>query len=110
MNPAEYNRRITFQVNNPIVDEEGNRDDNWQPVLTVWAAVEPVSTRWREFFAAAAVQAESYVRFRIRYRSDITPEMQVVYAGQPHNIIVAEDPDGKRREMHVMARKVVPGG
>lgn len=104
---GEYRHRVTLrgQVGEEK-DEEGIVNPVWGDVATVWATVEPVPTHWREYFAAAAIQAESYTRFRIRYRRDVTENMKVKYNGREYDIITVSDPDGRRRETHLMCRGV----
>ena len=68
---GSYNRILALEqdtgttrgtYNNPI--------ENWQPLVTVWAAVEPLSGR--ELYAAQQVMEQVSHRIRIRYRPDIT--------------------------------------
>lgn len=51
---------------------------------TVWAAIEPLSTR--EFVAAGAVQSKVVARIIIRYRSDVLPTMRAVHGSKTYNI------------------------
>ena len=74
-------------------------------VAEVWAAKEPLSGR--EFLEAQQAQAEVTVRFRIRYREDIHPEMRCVEDGHTYHISAALDQKGERREMHLMCFEVI---
>jgi SPP1 family predicted phage head-tail adaptor len=74
----------------------------------VWAAVEPL--KGREYFQAAAVNAENMVRFRIRYRPGIMSDMRVVYSGRVFNIQSVIDVEERHREIQIMAQEVVAGG
>jgi len=74
-------------------------------VAEVWAAKEPLSGR--EFLEAQQAQAEVTVRFRIRYREDIHPEMRCVEDGHTYHITAALDQKGERREMHLMCFEVI---
>ena len=49
----------------------------WVDVKKCWAMVKTV--QGREFIQAAAVQAESTVRFVIRFTTGITNEMRIIY-------------------------------
>jgi len=110
MRISDLRRRIVLQRKTTIRDEEGNTVETWVDVVTVWAAVEPMSIRWKEFLQAAAINAERYTLFRIRYRPGITPDMRVVYAGQTYDIVHVVDIAGRHRELHIIAKDVVAGG
>lgn len=109
MNPSDLNRRVTFQRKVRGKGPGGIPTEAWSDVVTVWAAKDPLRTR--EFFAAAAVNAEDTVKFRVRYRTDIKPDMRIVDDGRVYSITgVQEDPLGDRTETRIMAREVVAGG
>jgi SPP1 family predicted phage head-tail adaptor len=66
----------------------------WVTVATVWAEVTPL--RGRELFAAAQLQSTADMRFRIRYRSDITTAHRLVHRGINYDVrYVAEIPPQK---------------
>lgn len=108
MKPGKLRHRITLQSKVTVKDPEGIVTETWTDVATVWAAVEPI--RGREYFQAAAVNAENTVRFRIRYRSGITPVMRVVYNGRTFNVQSVIDVDERYREIQLMCQEVVAGG
>jgi SPP1 family predicted phage head-tail adaptor len=105
---GDYNRRITLQHFETTKDSEGIVTQQWMDVATVWAAVEPL--RGREYFAAAAVNAENTVRFRIRYRPGITPDMRLLYNGRVFEIQSVIDVNEQHKEIHLMTREVVSDG
>lgn len=74
-------------------------------VATVWGAVEPTSGR--EFLEANQVQADVTTRIRIRYRSDIRPEMRVVEDTHTYGIDAVLDQRGEHKELHLMCREVL---
>jgi len=88
-------------------DSEGLVTETWTDFATVWAAVEPL--RGRKYFEAAAVNAENTVRFRIRYRFGITPDMRVIYSGRIFHIASVIDIDERHREIHLICREVTVG-
>ena len=49
----------------------------WVEVVTVWAAIEPLSAR--EFIQSQATQSEVTARITIRYRDGLVPEMRLVH-------------------------------
>lgn len=108
MNPAKLNKRITIQKKGRTEDDAGYPIPNpkeWEDVVTIWAAREPL--KGREFFAAAATQYENTVRWKIRYREDIKPGMRVVHKGRFYPIYaVPDDVKGDRTETHLMTTEV----
>lgn len=92
---------ITIQQRPPGQNARGQALESWVPVLAnIYAQAEPV--RGREFFAAGQMQSEVTVVFRIRYRSNITTAMRVVWRGQPHDIVAVIDPHGQRQMLELM--------
>lgn len=63
--------------------ETGETRQDWVPVATVWAAVEPVSAR--EFMQSQAAQAAVTARIVIRHRDGLDASMRLVHvrAGRP---------------------------
>ncbi|AFC28393.1 phage head-tail adaptor, putative [Paenibacillus mucilaginosus 3016] len=108
MNPAKYNRRI--HILQPVrgEDNEGIPVITWAPIICLWAAVKPL--RGREYFQAAAINQENTLRVEIRYRTGITSEMRVQYAGKLYNINAILDPDEAHRELHLMCLEVQEHG
>lgn len=98
---GKLNKRITIQVPVIVQDEDGLTQESWQDHAVVWAAVEPL--RGREYFAAAAVNAENTVRFRIRYQRGINSKMRLVYDGRVFNLKSPPiDPEERHVELHLM--------
>jgi SPP1 family predicted phage head-tail adaptor len=89
-NAGAMDQRITLQYRVANVLPSGENKYTWANLATapeVWAEANPV--RGREFFAAAQMQAENPVAFRINYRSDIDATMRVVWRSQAHDIAAA---------------------
>ncbi|WP_426450664.1 phage head closure protein [Paenibacillus sp. S-38] len=100
MNPAKYNRRIQILQPARSEDNEGLPVFTWSEFLSLWAAVNPL--RGREYFQAAAINQENTLRIEIRYRTGLTSEMRVRYAGKIYNINAIIDPNEAHRELHLM--------
>jgi len=87
MDISQLDQRITLQSR---VDAENSRGENaytfanLATVPEMWANARPL--RGREFFAAAQVQSELTAVFTIRYRSDVTETMRVLWNGVPYDI------------------------
>lgn len=80
----QFNHRITFLQDDGHEDELGQWIEVWQEVKRAWAAIKTM--QGREYFAAAAAQAENTCRFVIRYAPDITTDMRINYKGRIFDI------------------------
>jgi len=107
MNTGKLDKRVIIQEKRVVIDPETFLPvEAWVDFDTVWAAVEPI--RGREYFAAAAVNAESTIRVRIRYRKGITSDMRVKYGDRLLEIISPPiDPEEKHVEIHLMTKEIV---
>lgn len=107
MRIGDLRHRVTIRQKQITHDSNGYPQETWENAATVWAAVEPLSGR--EYFQAAAVQAEQPVRFTIRYRSDITAEMRLRYEGKDYDIKAVIDLKGQHRWLQIMGEVVESG-
>jgi SPP1 family predicted phage head-tail adaptor len=90
---GRLDKKITIQklvAGSPQQTGSGAPDVAWADLISVWASIEPV--KGRELFAGQAFESEVTVRFRIRYRSDVTAGMRIVCDGKYYNI-TAVPPD-----------------
>lgn len=78
----------------------------WSTVATVWGSAEPL--QGREYQLAKQTQAETTMRFRIRYRADVLTSWRVVWHGRSWEIVDAQ-PDKQFRELHLMCVDVTEG-
>lgn len=100
LNSGDLRERVTLRTRAQGVDALGQESQAWTDVATVWAQVLPV--RGREYFAAAQMQSPTDVRMVIRWRSDVNPQMQAVWNGQPHDIVSVIDPGARRQVLELM--------
>jgi SPP1 family predicted phage head-tail adaptor len=100
MQAGYLDQRITLQARSASRDAMGGEVVTWADVATVWAAAEPL--RGREYFAAQQVQAETQIRFRIRYRAGIVLTMRVLWRAQPYDIQAVIDPYGRKTSLELM--------
>ncbi|MES2157600.1 MAG: phage head closure protein [Pseudomonadota bacterium] len=84
MKAGPLDRTVTIQ-RVTLVDDGYGSVETWADWATVPAQV--VQQGGREFFAAAAVQAEQRVLFRLRWLDGVTVLDRVSYSGRAHNII-----------------------
>jgi SPP1 family predicted phage head-tail adaptor len=98
---GDLRERITVQSKSVTRNSIGDEVVTWPDFATVWAQVEPL--RGREFFAAAQMQSSVEVRFRIRYRSDLTVDAhRVLWRGVTYDIRSLIDVDGRRNVLELM--------
>lgn len=90
MPAPNLDRRITIQSAIETQDASGQPIQTWSDL----AADEPAEylpVSGMERFAARQYQAIAVARFRIRYRTDITRKMRLVYEGETYDITAAEE-------------------
>lgn len=85
------------------VDEYGQPLDEFVPVATVWAGIEPL--RGREYFSAMSEHAEVTTRIRIRYRSDIDRTMRVRHGETEFEILHIIRPEFGKKELQLMCKE-----
>ena len=100
-NRAEFLRRT-------VTVEHGISRERWETVFTCWCGVEPLSGR--EFWEAAAINRESEVRFTIRYRKDVSPEMRIRLDGTVYDITAILDKNNRHVALEILARTVTADG
>ena len=105
---GELRHRITIRQKTVTINQRGFTEEVWEPVCTVWASVE--NLRGREYFQAAAVQAETTVRFTIRYRPGLNTAMRIAFDGKEYNITFIDHVDYRRAFMELLAEEVGRGG
>lgn len=89
MQAGKLKQRVTLM--RPVEgakDKYGQPTEEFEPVATVWASVEPI--RGREFFEAQQVNSEITTRIRIRYRREYAApevnEWRIEYDGRTYQI------------------------
>jgi len=88
-------------------DQFGNQlPKQWQPVCTVWAAVEALTGRL--YFEAQQTAEQSDHRVTIRWRRGIEPGMIVRHDGREFTVQAVMDKDGLRRWLTVLCKEVRP--
>lgn len=107
MNPGKLRHRVAILKKTTGTDPDGYPIKDWVPIFTVWAEVKPIAGR--EYFTAAAVQAQHQVRFIMRYRKDITPDMRLQYDGQDYEIKAILDLGGRGAWLQVMGEVITSG-
>lgn len=84
MQAGRLDRRVTLQRPVEGRSAAGDATTTWQDVATIWAGRQ--DARGREYFAAAAVQAELETLFRIRWRPDVVASWRLLCDGAAYDI------------------------
>jgi SPP1 family predicted phage head-tail adaptor len=104
MKAGQLDQRIRVERLQGGFDELGQPINQWLPIVTTWAAVEPLVGR--EYLAAAALVAEVTARIRMRYRPGITAADRIVHDGTTYGITSVADVHSSRRELVLMVRAI----
>jgi SPP1 family predicted phage head-tail adaptor len=85
MSLAAGRLRHRVRIERRIDTQDSNLDPvfTWEWVATIWAAVEPLSSR--EFFAAQAAQSQVVARITIRHRDGLNAQMRLLHRGKVYN-------------------------
>ena len=111
MKTGDLKHRITIQQYVTGTNENGFPVDEWADFTTVWAAKRGLTGR--EYYAAAAVQAETDVVYTVRYSSTtaaVTNDMRIQEGTHTYDIKSISDKDGSKRWLEIHASEVVNGG
>jgi SPP1 family predicted phage head-tail adaptor len=108
MEIGDLRHRITFQKLTTSVNESGFEVETWEDIRTVWAAAS--NLHGREYFAAAAVQAESTVKFTIRYLPGIDTTMRILFRNKQYNITAIDNIKYQNRFIEIKSLEVGASG
>lgn len=99
----ELQHRIQLQRRTLTQDPmTGEMSETWATYAEPFAKVEPLVGR--EYFAAAAIQAENTVKFTLRWRDDVTPVDRLLYGGIVFDIQSVLNIKSRNREILIMAK------
>jgi SPP1 family predicted phage head-tail adaptor len=104
MDSSRLNRRVTIQQPSTTQDAYGQPVTTMTTVATVYAAVEPLTGR--ALFAAKQAQSEVSCKITIRYRTDVTAAMQVVYNTHVYLIDALIDFESRHESLELMCREL----
>lgn len=108
MNSEKLKHRITLQVLETEANENGFQVETWVDFKDLWAAV--TNLHGREYFEAAAVQAENTVKFTIRYTDEIDTTMRIFFKGKQYNITSIDNIKYENKFIEIMAMEVDKSG
>lgn len=105
---GKLNKRITFQQIMTDTDEMGRDKVSWTDYKTIWATVKPYKSS--EYNFMGKLRPDATHRFYVRYRSDITPDMRILYHGRTFAIMGSPlDLDEKHELLEIQAEEVFEG-
>jgi SPP1 family predicted phage head-tail adaptor len=100
---GSMDRRITIQGVSLADDGYGGQVETWSTVAEVWAQFLPGGGN--EKFASAQVYAETQARFRIRWRSGLSPKNRITFDGKTWDVLAVDEVGRKEGlELKVKAR------
>lgn len=108
MGIGELKHRITFQKLTTSINENGFETEGFIEFKTVWASISNLSGR--EYFAAAEVQKERTIKFKMRAIFDIDETMRIAFQGKHYNITSIDNIRYENKYVEVKALEVEENG
>lgn len=103
--PGQLRHRVTIESASELTTGEPN------PTYTTLAAsipAEVIETRGGEYVRGRQIEAGIAAVVTVRYRSDITPDMRLLYGTRYLNIVSVIDPTGFRSVLELACQEVQP--
>lgn len=110
MNAGTLNRRL--RIERPVADESftGAGSGTWEPIADVWANVQDMLPSRGERLADGINVAARPARVRLRYRTDVTPDMRFVMGNRVMQIISGPAELGHREGLEFMVEDYSTAG
>ncbi|WP_380925471.1 head-tail adaptor protein [Sphingomonas leidyi] len=107
---SRLDRRVMVQ--RPVADDEldGAGSGQWVDVGECWADVQDVLPSRGEIVTGMTATMVRPARVRVRWRTDITPNMRFVGEGREMHIISGPAEIGRREALEFMVAEYIPGG
>ncbi len=100
-----YTKKIEIQHFTEMEDTVGNHVQSWETFFCPWAEINTATAK--EYYAAAQVNSENDVVFKIRYSSilvgKLTSEVRIVYKGLIYDVKRIEDINEQHRQFAIRA-------
>lgn len=90
------------------INQNGFEVEDWIDIKTVWAAV--TNLHGKEYFEAAAVQAEKTVKFIIRFIDGIDENMRIMFKDKIYNITFIDNIKYRNKLIEIKALEVESSG
>ncbi|MGI6163961.1 MAG: phage head closure protein [Bacillota bacterium] len=108
MEIGDLRHRITLQKLVTTVNNSGFEENAWVGYKTLWAALS--NLHGREYYAAAAVQAENTVKFTIRYLPGLDTAIRISFRDKSYDIKAIDNIKYQNRFLEIKAQEVKAGG
>lgn len=108
MSIGEMKHRITLQQLVISTNENGFEVKAWQDYKTVWAKA--TSLAGREYYQAAAIQAEKTLVFLTRYIEGINESMRIKFGDKVYNITFINSLEYQKKYIEIKAMEVMKSG
>ena len=108
MNPGKLNKRIKFICKSVKQDSDGYSVSENIVFRQCWARIRGL--RGKEFYKAAAIQAEDEKIFNCRYFKGLNKTMQIEYNNKFYDITSINDLFEKHEEYEIHAREIKTNG
>ena len=107
MRAGAFDRRITLLQQMVVKDTVYNTSQNrWIPVAHIWAQIQDMLPSRAERVAEGIALSRRPARLRIRWRSGITTDMRISYAGRMFQIVSGPAEIGRREVMEMMIEEI----
>lgn len=108
MTIGDLRHRIMLRKFITVVNENGFEEEAWQDYKTVWASVSNLSGR--EYYQAAAIQAEKTVKFLIRHIIDVDTDKRIFFNDKQYNITSIDNMKYANKYIEIKALEVDSSG
>lgn len=99
--------RVSIQKVILAKNDNGFEVEQWHDYKTVWAAI--TNLQGREYYAAAAINAENTVKFKIRYTEGIENSMRILFKDKTYNVISIDNIKYRNKYIEIKAVVVEDG-
>ncbi len=104
MRAGRLRHRVTIETPGGTASAFGEVAQSWSTVATVWAAVEPTSSRER----VENEQTKTFTTHRVlvRYRDDVTTSERVTFGSRTLNILSVINPNEQNATLELLCTEV----
>lgn len=102
--PQSLRHRVEILEHTVTRDAIGGQSTTWSTCATVWAAIEPMSTRER--WARHDMNASADFKITIRYLAAVRSAMRIAYDGRTFEIRGVKDPTMKKRWLELACEEI----
>ncbi len=99
---SDMHERVTFQREVVVADNLGGGVRTYEDVVTLWAQVIPISAQ--DMVSDIGIEAVVNYRIRLRYRSDITSALRILWDEKILTISAVVDVAAKHELLEIVAR------